>query len=434
MKNHVIKNIIEPGIAAELEIEPGDVLLAVNGKTVADVFDYNYQIQDEYIEIKIKKKSGEIFIYEIEKDALEGLGIEFNSYLMDNIRRCNNKCVFCFVDQLPGNMRESLYFKDDDPRLSFLYGNYVTLTNISARELNRLISYRMSPINISVHSTDPALRSYLLGNKKAGLVMEKIKKIAEAGLMMNFQIVLCKGINDGEALDKSIVDLAAFYPEGNSLSVVPAGLSAHRQGLHRIETFNREEACEVITQIHGWQKKLAPRLKNTFLFAADEFYIKAGRDIPGYDKYEGFPQLENGVGMMALFEHEVKLSLKKTRGSGKSKITEIVTGEAAYGYMKALTGVISGYFPRCAIKVHKIINRFFGNSITVSGLLTGKDIFESLKGKLSGETLLIPKNALRAGTDYFLDDVDVHSLSESLGIRVIPCEISGEAFIKNLAV
>ena len=432
MSERLITEVVTDSIADELEIEAGDFLLSVNNKNVADVFDYKYLIQDERVELSVRKKSGEKLIYEIEKDGLEDIGLEFGSYLMDNVRRCGNACVFCFIDQLPRGLRPSLYFKDDDPRLSFLHGNYATLTNAGPRELRRLISHRLSPVNISVHTTDPALRSFMLGNKKAGRIMEQIREIAGAGLTMNFQAVVCKSLNDGEILDKTIGDLSAFHPYGKSLSVVPAGLTRHRAGLFDIEPFTEDGAGEIIRVVEKWQRKLKRKIKTGFVFAADEFYIKAATPMPRYNSYEDFPQLENGVGMAALFEREVVTTLKKARYNGGARSVDVATGTAAYSLMRSAADKITEKFPLIDIRVHEIENRFFGESVTVSGLLTGRDMIDSLNGKLSGEFLLIPKNVLRADTETLLDDVETADISERLNIKTIPCETDGERFIKKI--
>jgi len=429
LNKHVITSVRPDSPAAELGIKPGDVLLAVNGRNVVDVFDYRSFIQNEHIELSVQKKSGEKIQCAIDKDEYEDAGLEFGSYLMDAEKRCVNKCVFCFIDQLPADMRPSLYIKDDDARLSFLSGNYVTLTNIGENALNRLISHRLSPINISVHATDPALRASMMNNGKAGDVLNKIRTIADARLSMNFQAVLCKSVNDGDALDKTIRDLAAFFPYGNSLSVVPAGLTAHRDGLYPIEPYNAEDAKRIINRVRAWQKKLLPQTGSRFVYAADEFYIKAGMNIPGHAAYEDFPQLENGVGMAALFKRGAGETLRKTHGGGE-KIIDVVTGDAAYALISGTAAQISAKFPQITIFVHRVINDFFGAGVTVSGLLTGRDIIGQLSGKLRGKTLLLPRNALRAGTDLFLDGVRLGDISGALGAEATACDIDGRSFVR----
>jgi len=431
LKKHVVTGVRPGSPAAGSGIIPGDILVAVNGKPAADVFDYRGFIQNERIELLIQKKTGEETLLYIDKDEDEDAGLEFDSYLMDVEKRCNNKCIFCFIDQLPKNMRPSLYVKDDDARLSFLSGNYVTLTNIGDGELNRLISHRLSPINISVHATDPALRVSMTRNKKAGDILKKIRTLADARLFMNFQIVLCKNVNDGGALDATIRDLAAFYPYGNSLSVVPAGLTAHRDGLYPIEPYDAGDAKQIIGRVLMWQKKLLTQTGSRFVYAADEFYINAGMKIPGHTAYEDFPQLENGVGMAALFKYGANKTLRRAHGGGEKTI-DVATGAAAYELITETAGKITKKFPNINIYVHRVVNEFFGAGVTVSGLLTGRDIIKQLDGKLRGETLLLPRNALRAGTDVLLDDTRLGDVGKALNTAAVAGDIDGRAFVNQL--
>ena len=431
MKKHVVTGVRPGSPAAGSGIIPGDILVAVNGKPAADVFDYRGFIQNERIELLIQKKTGEETLLYIDKDEDEDAGLEFGSYLMDLEKRCNNKCIFCFVDQLPKNMRPSLYVKDDDARLSFLSGNYVTLTNIGDGELNRLISHRLSPINISVHATDPALRVSMTRNKKSGDILKKIRTLADARLFMNFQAVLCKNVNDGGALDKTINDLAAFYPYGNSLSVVPAGLTAHRDGLYPIEPYDAGDAKQIIGRVLMWQKKLLTQTGSRFVYAADEFYINAGMKIPGHTAYEDFPQLENGVGMAALFKYGANKTLRRAHGGGEKTI-DVATGAAAYELITETAGKITKKFPNINIYVHRVVNEFFGARVTVSGLLTGRDIIKQLDGKLRSETLLLPRNALRAGTDVLLDDTRLGGVGKALNTAAVAGDIDGRAFVNQL--
>jgi len=425
---HAVTAVRPGSIADELSIEPGDVLLSVNGCDVADVLDYRRLTAGDNIELRIRKPGGEI-IYEIEKDESEDIGLEFATFLMDNMRLCANGCLFCFIDQLPPGMRPGLYIKDDDPRLSFLHGNYATLTNLDNAELARLIDSRLSPVNISVHTTDPALRIMMTGNPRAGDIMDKIAMIADARLTMNFQVVLCKGINDGPALDKTIGDLANFYPYGNSLSVVPVGLTKHRGGLRHIEPYTTEDARGIISQVSAWQKKLRSA-GSRFVYAADELYILAGLPIPGYAGYEGFPQLENGVGMLALFKREASDVLRRARCNGGPKTVDVVTGVAAHGFIEGIARDVMNKFPQVTVKTHIVDNKFFGGGVTVSGLLTGRDIIDALKGRLTGDTLLVPANALKAGTEIFLDDVIISDVSAALNTRATACAVNGRAFVK----
>ena len=307
MKNcrHRISQVKEGSIAWELEIEPGDELLSINGETVEDVFDYHYLVNDEELELLICKQNGEEWELEIEKDLEEDLGLEFENSLMDEYRSCRNHCVFCFIDQMPPGMRETLYFKDDDSRLSFLQGNYVTLTNMSDHDIDRIIRYHLAPINISFQTTNPKLRCEMLHNRFAGDIFPKVQRLYEAGIEMNGQIVLCKGLNDKAELERSISDLTKYLPHLKSVSVVPVGLSKYREGLYPLEPFTKEEAEQVIDTIEAWQKKLFPQYGLHFIHASDEWYLLAGRELPEEARYDGYLQLENGVGMLRLLKEEV---------------------------------------------------------------------------------------------------------------------------------
>ena len=321
-EGHKIKTIIPGSIGDELELEPGDRVLAVNDQRIEDVFDYHYLINDEYIELTVLKRDGEEWVFEIEKDAEEDLGIEFESSLMDDYHSCTNKCIFCFIDQLPKGMRSTMYFKDDDSRLSFLQGNYITLTNMKDKDLDRIIKYKLSPINISVHTTDPELRCMMLHNRFAGKIMEQIQKLYGAGVLMNGQIVLCKNINDGDELRKTINDLGKFLPYMESLSVVPVGLSDHIEGLYPLEPFTPEDAREVIDIIHGYQKIFMEEYGTHFVHASDEWYILADVQLPEEENYDGYVQLENGVGMLRLQEREFHAALDEDVFESVSEVAE----------------------------------------------------------------------------------------------------------------
>ena len=310
-KGHLIQAVEEGGIAEEMGIEPGDRLLEINGETVEDIFDYQYMIEEEYVEVLIAKPSGEEWLLEIDKDYEEDLGVTFDNGLMDDYRSCTNKCIFCFIDQMPKGMRETLYFKDDDSRLSFLQGNYVTLTNMSEKDVDRIIKYHLSPINISFQTTNPELRCRMLHNRFAGESLKKVDRFYEAGIQMNGQIVLCKGFNDGEELERSIRDLTKYLPHLQSVSVVPVGLSRFREGLEPLEPFTREDARRVLAQIHRWQEKLYPEYGLHFVHASDEWYILAGEELPREESYDGYLQLENGVGMIRLMLEEFEDALAR---------------------------------------------------------------------------------------------------------------------------
>ena len=431
MKNcrHRISQVKEGSIAWELEIEPGDELLSINGETVEDVFDYHYLVNDEELELLICKQNGEEWELEIEKDLEEDLGLEFENSLMDEYRSCRNHCVFCFIDQMPPGMRETLYFKDDDSRLSFLQGNYVTLTNMSDHDIDRIIRYHLAPINISFQTTNPKLRCEMLRNRFAGDIFPKVQRLYEAGIEMNGQIVLCKGLNDKAELERSISDLTKYLPHLKSVSVVPVGLSKYREGLYPLEPFTKEEAEQVIDTIEAWQKKLFPQYGLHFIHASDEWYLLAGRKLPEEARYDGYLQLENGVGMLRLLKEEVTAELEKHSSDQRTRRISFATGRLAYPYIKKYAEQIQKKYPNLEILGYEIRNDFFGELITVSGLLTGQDLMAQLSGKDLGECLLLPCNLLRSGEDIFLDDVQVKTLEERFRVPVRIVEEDGADFV-----
>lgn len=434
-EGHKIKTIIPGSIGDELELEPGDRVLAVNDQQIEDVFDYHYLINDEYIELAVLKRDGEEWVFEIEKNAEEDLGIEFESSLMDDYHSCTNKCIFCFIDQLPKGMRSTMYFKDDDSRLSFLQGNYITLTNMKDKDLDRIIQYKLSPINISVHTTNPDLRCMMLHNRFAGKIMEQIQKLYGAGVLMNGQIVLCKNINDGDELRKTINDLGKFLPYMESLSVVPVGLSDHREGLYPLEPFTPEDAREVIGIIHGYQKIFMEEYGTHFVHASDEWYILADVPLPEEENYDGYVQLENGVGMLRLQEREFHTALDEDVFESVSEVAEehqkkkhctIATGKLAGPFLRKLVADLHVHYPNIQVDVVEVTNYFFGPRITVSGLLTGQDIIRALKGRNLGEELLLPINVLRSGEDVLLDDVHVKEIEKTLQVPVRIVQSNGK--------
>ncbi len=437
-KFHVVKNVLEGSIAEELEVEPGDRLLAINGNEIEDIFDYRFLIQDDYIELLIEKKNGEQWLLEVDKDADEDIGMEFESGLMDEYRRCQNKCIFCFIDQMPPGMRETLYFKDDDSRLSFLQGNYVTLTNMSDHDVERICRYHLSPINISFHTMDPGLRCRMLNNRFAGEALKKVDAFNEAGIRMNGQIVLCKGINDGDELRRSIEKLMNYIPNLESVSVVPVGLTKYREGLYPLKPFEKSDACEVIDLIEEYQRRCYSEYGIHFIHAGDEWYILAGREVPEAERYDGYLQLENGVGMLRLMTDEFRRSMEdyKKRGilpdSGVRGEISAATGMLAYPYIRRMADELEKECPGIKIRVYPIKNDFFGETITVSGLLTGRDIKAQLAGKPLGERLLLPENVLRSGENVFLDDMTVDELEKSLQVPVNIVKSSGCDFIRTV--
>ena len=419
---HIIKQVLPGSIGEELELEPGDRVLEVNGERIEDVFDYRYLINDTYIEMTVLKKNGEVLLFEIDKYMDEDLGIEFESSLMDEYHSCTNKCIFCFIDQLPKGMRPTMYFKDDDSRLSFLQGNYITLTNMKDKDLDRIIRYKLSPINISVHTTNPELRCMMLHNRFAGKIMDQIQKLYEAETIMNGQIVLCKGVNDGKELEKTIQDLGGFLPFMESLSVVPVGISRHREGLYPLEPFDREDAKAVLKTIHTLQDQFMEEYGTHFVHASDEWYILAGEPLPEEDNYDGYVQLENGVGMLRLQEREFHEALEEARLSESSKLFEkhctIATGKLAGPFLKELVKDLTAVYPNIHVDVVEVTNDFFGPQITVSGLLTGQDIVAQLKNRTLGSELLLPVNVLRSGEDVLLDDMHINEIEKTLQVPV----------------
>ena len=431
---HIVKTVLPESIAEALEIEPGDEILKINGQKIEDVFDYHYLVNDDYVELLLRKKDGEEWELEIEKDFDEDLGIEFENPLMDEYRSCRNKCVFCFIDQMPKGMRETLYFKDDDSRLSFLQGNYVTLTNMSDHDIDRIIQYHLSPINISFQTTNPSLRCKMLNNRFAGDIFPKVQRLFEAGIEMNGQIVLCKGLNDGDELERSIRDLSAYIPHLQSVSVVPVGLSKYREGLYPLEPFDKEDAKKTLAIIHRWRDKLYKEHQMHFIHASDEWYILAGLEIPAEEEYDGYPQLENGVGMLRLLENEVKEELEARSGDDRQREVLLATGQLALPYLKKCMALIQEKYPNVHAEVTGIENRFFGELITVSGLITGKDLIRQLLAvtaeKEPGTELLLPCNMLRSGEDVFLDDVTVTEVEEQLKVKVRVVEQPGKELVE----
>lgn len=438
-KGHLIKSVQTGSIAEEMEIEAGDRLLLINGEEAEDIFDYQYMIQDEYVEVLIRKASGEEWLLEIDKEYEEDLGVEFENGLMDEYRSCCNKCIFCFIDQMPKGMRETLYFKDDDSRLSFLQGNYVTLTNMSEKDVERVIRYHLSPINISFHTTNPDLRCRMLNNRFAGEALRKADRFFEAGIEMNGQIVLCKGVNDGQELERSISELTKYLPHLRSVSVVPVGLSKYREGLCPLEPFSKEDAGQVLDIIHRWQETIFPEFGLHFVHASDEWYLLAGRELPDEDHYDGYLQLENGVGMLRILMEEFEDSMNRLRAEGvmerwkgRRREISVVTGRISFPCIKKLTQRMESEFEGLTVHVYAIRNDFFGERITVTGLLTGQDIMAQLAGQELGEQLLLPQNILRSGETVLLDDYTVEDLVKALQVPVNIVKSSGYDFTESI--
>ena len=431
LRKHMISRVLPDSIAEELGLEPGDRLISVNGQPVEDVFDYRYLMNEELVVLLVETSDGEEWELEVEKEYEEDLGIEFeNGGLMDDYRSCSNKCIFCFIDQMPPDMRETLYFKDDDSRLSFLQGNYVTLTNMSERDIERVIRYHLEPINISFQTMNPELRCKMLHNRFAGKALEKVDTLYNAGITMNGQIVLCKGVNDGDELDYSLEKLSAYAPVLQSVSVVPVGLTKYRKGLYPLEPFNKEDAEKVLEQIHRWQKIMMEKHGIHFIHASDEWYILAGRELPEEEEYDGYLQLENGVGMLRLLETEVKETLEDLKGDGRKATGTVATGKLAAPFISHYIKEIQKKFPDVQIQVRTIENRFFGEKITVSGLITGQDLKEQLSGIELGEKLLIPCSMLKGDEEIFLDDMTLEELSDALETEIVIVDTGGKDLVE----
>ena len=426
-----ITSVLSRSRAAKAGIREGDILVSINGNGIRDVLDYRFYLTEREVELLLKRGESE-YTVTVKKGEYDDIGLDFETPLMDKKQRCKNKCIFCFIDQNPEGLRESLYFKDDDSRPSFLHGNYNTLTNMNDSDIERIVKMRFSPINISVHTTNPALRVEMMKNKRAGEVLSYLDDFCRAGLNMCGQIVLCRGVNDGEELVRSMRDLSKYQPYMTSVSVVPAGMTKFRDGLYPLVDFTREEAAEVINAVNSFGDKLKEERGSRVFFVADEFYLKAGIEIPDKDYYEDYPQIENGVGMLRSFMDEFDI--------GKDDIAELLsfkgvrslsvaTGVASYPFIKSLADRIMSITDKVKISVYQIKNFFFGESITVSGLLTGKDIYGQLSGKELGDRLLIPSSALRAGEDIFLCGMTLGELSERLNTEIRVTENDGFDFI-----
>ena len=462
----VITRILPGSIAEELNIRPGSKLLTVNGEEVTDIFDYQFLIADEYVELAVENPSGEVDTYPIEKDYDEEMGLVFENSLMDDYRSCCNRCIFCFIDQMPPGMRETLYFKDDDSRLSFLQGNYITLTNMKEADIHRIIRYHMQPINISVHTTNPDLRCEMLRNKNAGKVLRYLDILYEAGITMNAQIVLCKGVNDRKELERTIRELAAYAPVLESVSVVPVGLTRFREGLYPLEPLEKRDAEDVIDTVERFQEELYSRFGIHFIHASDELYLLAERPVPEAERYDGYLQLENGVGMLRLLEEEFREALEELcaqpdlirrlqedvcthtdRRPQERTCRTIATGKLAYPLIcrlvrtgmerirEAILHAGTGADPEALlpqIRIRAIENHFFGERITVSGLVCGCDILEQLREEETGREILLPVNMMRAGERYFLDDVTIEDLERTLGVRAVIVPSDGESLLKAM--
>lgn len=407
---------ILPDSPAAKQLLPEDQLVSVNGHSIRDVLDYQFYTAEKALELTVSRR-GVLHTYTIHKDQYEDLGLQFESYLMDEKQRCRNQCVFCFIDQLPKGMRETLYFKDDDDRLSFLQGNYITLTNLTQEEINRIIAMKLN-VNVSVHTTNPELRCRMMNNRFAGKALDWLRQLAEGGIHMNCQLVLCPGLNDGAELERSLHDLSQLMPQIDSIAVVPVGLTKYRQGLAALTPFNRESAEAVLTSIKTFQEKMLKAHGTRLAYAADEFYLLAERAVPPAETYEGYPQYENGVGMLRSLTDEFLDALEEAEAPEGQWVYSLACGYAAADTMQALSHRLSERFPNITLQVYPIRNDFFGETITVTGLLTGQDLLAQLKGQSLGSGLLLSDCMLRQNTETLLDDMTVSHLSEALSIPI----------------
>lgn len=428
-----VASVRENSVAEAEGIVAGDVLISVNGNDIRDVLDYRFYLTDTSVALRLAR-ADKPYEVRFRKGEYDDIGLEFETPLMDKKHSCANKCVFCFVDQLPKGMRETLYFKDDDDRLSFLHGNYVTLTNLRDRDVERLIKMHISPINVSVHTTNPELRVRMMGNRRAGEVLSYLRRFADGGLTLCTQIVLCKGLNDGAELDRSMRDLAAYYPALRSCAIVPVGITKFREGLYPLELFTKEEAAAVVAQVNAFGEKCLEKYGTRLFYCADELYLKAGLPLPDEDYYEDFSQIENGVGMLtslaAEFDFEMQDLGTALADYRPPRTVSIATGVAAYDQIASMARRLAERVQGLTVKVYRIVNRFFGETVTVSGLLTGTDLAEQLTGEDLGDELLFPETMLKADEDVFLDDTTPAWLSQKLGVPVRASRGEGGAFVR----
>ncbi len=428
-----IHDVQNGSLADRNGIKRGDFLLRINGKDINDVLDYRYYITEPKVRLLIHR-GPDLFDVTIRKPRYDDIGLEFETFLMDEKRSCRNKCIFCFIDQLPPGMRKSLYFKDDDSRLSFLMGNYITLTNMDEHDIARIIEMKMSPINISVHTTDPELRCLMLNNRFAGSCYDTMKRFAEAGIEMHCQIVLCRNVNDGKALMRTMRDLAALHPAVSSVSVVPAGLTKYRGKLYPLSPFTPEECCGIIAQVEGFAEECLARYGSRIFFCGDELYIKGNARFPGGSYYEGYPQIENGVGMIRSMADEFTEAIKELEDMDphRPRHCSIATGAAAYGFINRMVEELKDRCYNLNCEVYEIRNDFFGDTITVAGLLTGKDLYHQLLGKDLGKVLFLPSSMLRHEKDRFLDDTTPQWLENKLNTRIVFLDNDGYEFVEKI--
>ena len=422
-------------IAEEIGLKKGDVVLSINGEELFDIIDYKFNEADSFVELEVEHENGEIEIFEIEKDESEELGIIFENDLIDKPRNCYNKCIFCFMEQLPKNVRKTLTFKDDDYRLSFFSGNYITLTNMKEFDIDRIIKYRMSPINISIHATDEKVRCMMLNNRHAGEVLKYLDKLVNANIAINTQIVLCKGINDGEILDKTIKDLSKYAPILKSICIVPVGLSNQREGLYPLKELTKDDCINIISQVKPYQETFYKEFNIPLVFLADEFYLKANKEFPTYESYGEFEQIEDGIGITPLFEHDFNIQLNKLKKDVSiNKTLTLIVGKIVEDYMRDKINCINKLFPNITVNVISPVNNYFGEQITVTGLLTGRDIISTIKAKQKenvdlGNYIVISDVMLKEDEDIFLDDTRLEELKKQVGLNVVVTDGTAKTFL-----
>jgi putative radical SAM enzyme (TIGR03279 family) len=437
MRN-IITKVVSDGIAEEIGIEVNDVLLSIDGTEIKDIIDYKFLSADEEIVLEIEKPNGEVWEIEVEKEYGEDLGVEFGGGIMDKAKSCSNKCIFCFIDQLPKGMRETLYFKDDDSRLSFLQGNFVTLTNMKDEDIDRIIQYHISPINVSVHTTNPELRVQMLNNRFAGNVFERMKRLADAGIVMNAQIVSVPGINNGEELKKTISDLYTLYPQISDVAVVPIGITKFRQGLKHVDTYTKEQSMEEIESVKKLQHIYMKEVGKPFVRLSDEFYLVAEKPIPNQEFYDDYHQIEDGIGMVRCFRDAIDNTLEDLDSDTCGSFS-IVTGELAYVELLEASAKIKKKNSKIQLNVYKIKNNYFGETITVAGLLTGTDIIDQMKDIINSKYLILSNNMFRKGYELadsdeqiMLDDMKIKDIESALNVKVIVVDYTGEDLIEKL--
>lgn len=428
----LIKSVVPNGKCDIAKIKAGEKLLSINGEEIADVLDYRFHQINRNLNLEVQSADGCVRQVNIRKGEYEELGLEFENYLMDEQHSCRNKCIFCFIDQLPKGMRKSLYFKDDDSRLSFLFGNYVTLTNITEHEIERIIKLHISPINISVHTTNPSLRCKMLNNRFAGEALKIMTRLAQGGIMINCQIVSCPGINDGEELDRTLNDLEKLFPQIESIAVVPVGLTKYRQGLYPLKSYTPETARKTLEQIQRWGDKFKSKYGKRLVYASDEFYLKAGADIPDAEFYEGFEQLEDGVGLLSCLKDEFLWALEQSESGDISRTLTLACGKAPEEFLTKLMQELNKKYPNVKVQVIGVENRFFGGEVDVTGLVTGVDLINTLKGRELGDKLIISSSMLRFEGDLFLDDTSVDEVSAKLSLPLVALKNDGEELLREI--